>query len=183
VEQVPWARDLARRLLAEPLPRRWAHTQGVARKAQSIAHIVGEDAELLICAAWLHDIGYSPDLATTGFHPLDGARFLRDSENADDKLCRLVAHHSCALVEAKHRGLLSELVNEFPSIGGTTLDGLTYCDMTTGPKGTAVDGRTRLTEIAIRYGDDHMVTKAIRESRPQILAAIHRIELISANCP
>jgi integrase len=26
----------------------------------------------------LHDIGYSPELADTGFHPLDGARYLRD---------------------------------------------------------------------------------------------------------
>jgi hypothetical protein len=28
--------------------------------------------------AGLHDIGYSPELADMGFHPLDGARYLRD---------------------------------------------------------------------------------------------------------
>jgi len=68
VERVSWARDLTRRLLAEPLPRRWAHSQGVGRKAESIAYLVGEDAGILVCAAWLHDIGYAPALVTTGMH-------------------------------------------------------------------------------------------------------------------
>ncbi len=31
----------------------------------------------LVAAAYLHDIGYAPELAITGFHPLDGARHLR----------------------------------------------------------------------------------------------------------
>ena len=31
----------------------------------------------LVAAAWLHDIGYAPELVETGFHPLDGARYLR----------------------------------------------------------------------------------------------------------
>jgi len=26
----------------------------------------------LEAAAWLHDIGYAPDLVVSGFHPLDG---------------------------------------------------------------------------------------------------------------
>jgi hypothetical protein len=29
---------------------------------------------MLVAAAILHDVGYAPDLATTGFHPLDAAR-------------------------------------------------------------------------------------------------------------
>ncbi|WP_406239339.1 hypothetical protein [Nocardia sp. NBC_01009] len=29
-------------------------------------------------AAWLHDIGYAPDIARIGFHPVDGAEFLRE---------------------------------------------------------------------------------------------------------
>ncbi len=32
-----WARDAARSLLEEALPRRWAHVQGVAGKAESVA--------------------------------------------------------------------------------------------------------------------------------------------------
>ena len=71
------------------------------------------DAELLEAAAWLHDIGYLPDLARTGLHGLDGARYLRDVQHADPMLCRLVAHHSCAVIEAEERGLADLLRREF----------------------------------------------------------------------
>ena len=99
-----WAGHLAQALLQEPLPRRWAHVQGVADRARSLAPVLGGDADLVEAAAWLHDIGYAPGLAVTGFHPLDGARYLRDARHADVLLCRLVAHHSCALIEAEERG-------------------------------------------------------------------------------
>ncbi len=68
-----WAESTARGLLEIALPRRWAHTCGVAATAATIADLLGADAEVLAAAAWLHDIGYSPALAVTGFHPLDGA--------------------------------------------------------------------------------------------------------------
>ena len=168
---VPWARDLARQLLAEPLPRRWAHAQGVGRRAESVAHIVGADSDLLICAAWLHDIGYTPALAATGFHPLDGARYLRDAEAADPTLCRLVAHHTCAVIEARRRGLREELLAEFPPVDGPTADALLYCDMTTSPDGDLVDVETRLDEIAERYSAGSVVYESIKEARSQILRA------------
>src|SRR5256885_15638997 len=91
-----WAQQLARTLLQEPLPRRWAHVQGVATRARSLAPVLGPDADLLEAAAWLHDVGYAPDLAVTGLHQLDGARYLRDTQHAGSMLCRLVAHPSCA---------------------------------------------------------------------------------------
>jgi len=78
-----WAQHLARALLQEPLPRRWAHVQGVASRAHSLAPVLGADADLLEAAAWVHDIGYAPGLATTGLHQLDGARYLRDAQHAD----------------------------------------------------------------------------------------------------
>ena len=84
-----WAGHLARALLQDPLPRRWAHVQGVAAQARSLAPVLGADADLLEAAAWLHDIGYSPGLAATGFHPLDGGRYLRDTQHADAMLGRL----------------------------------------------------------------------------------------------
>ena len=83
-----WAQQLARALLQEPLPRRWTHVQGVAARARGLAPVLGADADLLIAAAWLHDIGYAPDLAVTGLHALDGARYLRDAEHADAMVCR-----------------------------------------------------------------------------------------------
>ena len=82
-ELTEWAYPLAESLLAEPLPRRWKHSLGVADRARTIAPTLGADAELLEAAAVLHDIGYAPDLAKTGFHPLDGARYLRDVASAD----------------------------------------------------------------------------------------------------
>ena len=109
-----WAQDLARALLADALPRRWAHVQGVAARARSLALSLGSDAGLLEAAAWLHDIGYLPELAATGLHGLDGARYLRDVQHADPMLCRLVAHHSCAVIEAEERGLAALLTSEFP---------------------------------------------------------------------
>jgi hypothetical protein len=37
MDLVPWARGRAEELLAEPLPGRWAHTQGVGRLAELLA--------------------------------------------------------------------------------------------------------------------------------------------------
>ena len=57
-----WAEGLARTLLADSLPRRWAHVQGVAARARTLMSSLGSDAGLLEAAAWLHDIGYAPYL-------------------------------------------------------------------------------------------------------------------------
>ena len=126
-----WAERLARTLLQEPLPRRWAHSQGVAARARGLAPVLGADADLLEAAAWLHDIGYAPGLTLTGRHQLDGARYLRDTQHADALLCRLVAHHSCAIIEAAERGLADVLSLEFDPAPYALASVLTCCDMTT----------------------------------------------------
>ncbi|WP_245655998.1 HD domain-containing protein [Microtetraspora fusca] len=170
--QAEWARDLARQLLEKPLPRRWAHTQGVAARAVSLAPILGDDTDTLTAAAYLHDIGYSPELVDTGFHPLDGARYLRDVVQADETLYRLVAHHSCAVNEATERGLFDVLNKEFMPERPDLMDALTYCDMTTGPDGRHLDVTERLAEIHSRYGPEHLVSRSITASTPCILAAV-----------
>ncbi len=109
-----WAWRIAEAELATSLPRRWAHSQGVAARAAQLARVAGGGAPLLAAAAVLHDVGYAPRLAATGFHPLDGARFLRDVHQADERLTRLVANHSFALLEAEERGLRETLEAEFP---------------------------------------------------------------------
>ncbi|MEV7291387.1 HD domain-containing protein [Streptomyces microflavus] len=98
----PWAMAVAEAELSSPLPRRWAHTQGVAEHAREVRQVLGVDAGLLLAAATLHDVGYAPRLAATGFHPLDGARFLRDEHGAEERLVRLVANHSFAHVGKLH---------------------------------------------------------------------------------
>ena len=169
-----WAAELARKLLEVPLPRRWAHVQGVAAQARSLAPILGDDADLLESAAWLHDIGYSPELAHTAFHPLDGARYLRDVERVDPRLCSLVANHSCAILEADERGLADVLSSEFPSPDPKLNDALAYCDMTTTPTGDVVDVQDRLSEIVERYGPDDVVTRFVKKAESTLVSSVAR---------
>jgi hypothetical protein len=171
------AEIIARRLLKDPLPRRWDHTQGVAAKAVATAKALTSDPGLLTAAAWLHDIGYARAIADagTGFHPLDGARYLRDAVNAEPMLCCLVAHHSCALAGAAELGLAGELASEFPRPPDDLADALTYCDMTTSPDGQPVPVAQRLAEICARYGPDHVVTRVMTSSAPDIAAAVGRV--------
>jgi hypothetical protein len=182
-----WAEDTARAILQRPLPRRWAHTQGVAAQARTLESILGNDADLLAAAAWLHDIGYAPDLVDTGFHPLDGARYLDVFPQASDVLRRLVAHHSCAIIEAAERGLGDQLSREFGPVGGELADALIYCDMTTGPDGQRLSVERRLAEIRSRYGSDDPVSRALARSAPELTGAVYRVRrrlvrVTSARC-
>ena len=170
-----WAEHLAGTLLQVPLPRRWAHIQGVAARARSIAPTLGPDAALLEAAAWLHDIGYLPELAGAGLHQLDGALYLRDVKHADLMLCRLVAHHSCAVVEAEERGLATVLCREFEPAPQVLANALTFCDMTTSPDGEPVRVERRLAEIHSRYGAEHLVSRSIHRATPMILDAVDQL--------
>ena len=174
-QEAEHAEEIARKLLEKPLARRWAHTQGVAAQARMLAAILGDEAHLIEAAAWLHDIGYSPALVATGFHPLDGARYLRDVQNAEDILCRLVANHSCAIIEARQRGLANELISEFPRVDPALEDALTYCDMTTAPDGLPVCVQNRLSEIVKRYGPFNVVTRFITRAKPNLIASVGRV--------
>jgi hypothetical protein len=136
---------------------------------------------LVEAAAWLHDIGYAPDLVNTGFHALDGARYLRDVHGADERLCRLVAHHSCAVFEAEQRGLLDVLQGEFPQEQTELRQGLTYCDMTTGPDGSPLEVAERLAEILSRYGADHLVSRSISNATPCITSDVQTVQDRLAN--
>ena len=172
---VSWAGQLSQALLQEALPRRGAHVQGVAARARSLAPVLGADADLVEAAAWLHDIGYAPGLATTGLHALDGARYLRDAQHADPMLCRLVAHHSYAIVEAGERGLADVLGREFEPAPYLLSSVLTCCDMTTSPYGELISVETRLAEIHQRYGPGHLVSRSIQQATPMILRAVEQV--------
>ena len=184
MNQADWAEELTRKHLEVPLPRRWAHVQGVAARARALAPILGDDADLLEAAAWLHDVGYSPELVETGFHPLDGARFLHMVHGADDRLVRLVANHSCALLEAEERGLRAALEAEFPPLRARRLmDALLWCDMTTASDGDQATADLRIAEIVSRYGEDSVVGRFIRRASPEIFAAVARVEKARADHP
>lgn len=169
------AREEAARLLGTS-SERWDHVAGVAAAARAIVDFVPpEDAELLVVSAWLHDIGYSPAIAETGFHPLDGARHLR-SLGASPRLCSLVAHHSAAVVEANVRHMRAMLLAEFPPEESIVADALTFADMTTSPSGDPVAVEERLAEILERYPPTDPVHRAITESAPMLRNAVARVE-------
>jgi hypothetical protein len=167
------ASEVARRLLSAELPRRWAHVQAVGAKAQRVGHLMGgEEGNTLALSAWLHDIGYSPGLIDTGLHSLDGARWL-SANGFDARIAALVAHHSCARLEAKERGLADQL-KEFDCEETAVADALCFCDMTTGPDGETLATPERLREIRERYGPDDVVTRFITRAEQWILAAVER---------
>lgn len=162
------AQELARSLLKAELPVRWAHSRGVAGQAVALRRLLPQHAELLEAAAWLHDIGYASSLAVTGFHALDGARRLRETGFGDPTLWTLVAHHTCADIEAQVRGLGDVLAAEFPleGVDPFLVAALTYCDMTTGPDGAPLGVNERITEILSRYGPQDVVHRAIAQATP-----------------
>jgi putative nucleotidyltransferase with HDIG domain len=176
VSLTDWAYALARRTLAPVLPRRWVHVQAVAQRAQEAAAVVAADeVELLVAAAVLHDIGYAPALVDTGFHPLDGARYLRRLA-APPRLVNLVAQHSGAAHEARLYGLDSELA-AFADEGPTPVrDALWWADQTTGPNGQRLTVHQRLADIARRHGPHSLATRALHTARPERLATVQRTE-------
>jgi hypothetical protein len=170
-----WAAGLAGERLAWMLPRRWEHVQGVSRRARAVTPLFSvDDGELLIAAALLHDIGYAPNVAKTGFHPLDGACYLR-GVGGPDRLVNLVAHHSCATLEAELRGLSDKLV-EFEDEKTAVRDALWWADMTTTPDGGETTVADRVAEIQSRYGPDDLVSRFIRRAWDDLNAAVECTE-------
>jgi len=165
------AGDLFEDLLSQLPLRRQAHTREVGRKAESVARLVepclrGD----LVVAATLHDIGYAH--RHTGFHALDGARFLASS-GFSMIVCDLVARHSASEIEAQVRGIDVVVFDEF----ATSVDlsaahsVIAWADMTTSPTGGTVTVEERLQEIQSRYGPEALVTAFIDHARERLLAA------------
>lgn len=141
---------------------RWLHVQAVGRSAEELKARGLDVSDALVMAAWLHDVGYGKSVAATGFHPVDGARWLADQDAPPDVVA-LVAHHSGAWFEAEERGF-ADAIARFPEPDQDQLDVLTLIDMSTGPTGRRVSVQERLTEILQRYPSDHPVHRAVTRS-------------------
>jgi HD domain len=173
-QMVNWAAEQASILLM-PQGNRWLHVQGVVKMARLVGRIFeDEDYAYLIAAAYLHDIGYAPQLRQTGFHPLDGARFVLSSLG-DMRLASLVAYHSEARFEAQLRGYAGEL-QAFPREQSAVTDALTYCDQIIDLTGLQVSLQERTTEVIQRYGETDIVTRAIHLSLPYVSLAVARTQ-------
>ena len=87
----------------------------------------------LAAAAWLHDIGYAPALAVTGFHCLDGARHLA-GKGSPPSLVAIVGWQTGAAFEANERGLRIQL-EKLPAPFADDLQVVNLLDLVIGPKG------------------------------------------------
>lgn len=171
--QLGTARQLAGALLGE-VGTRWQHSIGVASRAAELsAAVAPADRTLLIAAAWLHDIGYCPRLAVTGFHPLDGARFLA-AEGWPLRLCALVAHHSGAGFVAEATGLVDEMA-EFPDERSAVTDALALADQTTSPTGVPAILADRIAETVRRHGPDSVQAAVHARRGPYLLGVADRV--------
>ena len=167
-----WAEEHARRLLS-PLGKRWRHAEAVADIARDLARsLAPEDAGVLVASAYLHDVGYAPELAISGFHPLDGAQYVRALGH--DRLAGLVAHHTGARAEARLRGMEQELAG-FDDERSIVSSALAYCDLTTGPHGERMTPKQRLLDVEARYGEDSPVTGALRTAWPELMEAVEQV--------
>ncbi|HET6909099.1 MAG TPA: HD domain-containing protein [Mycobacteriales bacterium] len=156
---------MARELLAG-LPARLRHVEAVAQRARAVAaRVAAEEAEVAVAAAWLHDIGYASELALTGFHHLDGARYLRSL--GENRLAGLVAYHGAASEEAQLRGLAEEL-GEFEDEASPVAHVVTYADVTTAGDGSEVTLVDRIADVRRRYGDEHVVTDALLSAESRL---------------
>ncbi|MBI4897605.1 MAG: HD domain-containing protein [Actinobacteria bacterium] len=168
-----WAHRTAGDLLVD-LDGRWRHTMAVGERARELAWLVDErDHNALISAAYLHDIGYSPTIRDTGFHPIDGASFLR--KQGKNRLAGLVAHHSFARIEAELRGL-SEQLDQFDDEQSPVSAVLAYCDLTTGEGGARVTLKQRLNAISKRHTNESPVLDSIADLEAQATPLIASVE-------
>lgn len=145
------AQSLAHDLLQDH-GTRWAHLRTAGSVAARLTHLFElEEAALLVAAATLHDIGYSARVVQTGFHSLDGALFLR-AEGYPERLVRLVAHHSWAVVTAPQNGV-HDLELQFRREDSLLADALVYSDMHSAPSGEFIEPEARLADIARRHAN------------------------------
>lgn len=133
---------------------RYEHSRGVAQRAARAAQLVRlppDERQLLLAAAWLHDIGYA---LSSEYHPVEGARALRRAGH--ERVARLVAHHSGAAERARLLGL-PDVTAEFPVPAGADrglLDLLDVSDLLSGSDGELITPVTRLRLMVDRKGPD-----------------------------
>ncbi len=161
---------------------RWLHAQGAADAARRVLPCIDPaDQDLLVAAAWLHDIGFDHPNPPTGLHSLDGAYLLRDA-GWPERLVSLVAHHSEARFLAAGMGLLDTL-NEFEREISPVSDALVYADMSSAVDGQPVTVHLRLSDLRYRHSDDELPMRIALSSRePHLILSTARTEIRMINC-
>ncbi len=148
------------------------HSARSAARADEIARRIPHSRRTeVVAAAWLHDIGYAPQLQRTGFHPLDGALFLMTGD-WPERVIRLVAHHSLASLEAPFYGVGHHL-GVIEAVTGPDADILVSADLEGGSGEKAPTVEERLAMMRVRDEELGLVPVDVREARYAGLRAAH----------
>lgn len=120
-----YASDCARANLESTSTGAWDRSQRAAGHASNaVRHLGRPRGDIIIAAAWLHAVGESPDLARTGFAPVDGALYLL-AEGWPAPVVNLVAYQSQARLLASAFDATGQLAL-FERIQGWPSDILDY---------------------------------------------------------
>jgi len=149
-------------------PQRLNHILTVAQNVKKSAERIAKkypqkeiDVNEAYCAALLHDVGYIEEIATTSFHPLDGANFL--CEKGYQRLAELILGHSNSPEQAKLKNIAGVYASD-----DISAQLITYWDTQVLQGGKLVSYQDRLKEIYSRYGENSPVTKAHQLAKERI---------------
>lgn len=162
-------------------PKRLSHIQVIARNVRESALRLMKsgvapnlDPDLAYCAALLHDVGYLDEIRLTGFHPRDGAEFLRRSGFSD--LADLIEGHSCSPEEARLLNQPTPVLSDHP-----IAQLISYWDMRVKQGGEVVTYAARLDDILARYGAESLVGRANLDARPRLERLFAQVEELLAD--
>ena len=152
-------------------PKRVEHVLEIARRVRNSGEKLrfsGELLDLAESAALLHDIGYWKEIALTGFHPIDGAKFL--IEHGEREIADLIVGHSCSPEEGQLLGHLG--IEQSPNIVAKLI---TFWDVQVKQGGEVVTYSERYNDILKRYGEDSIVGQANKLAKSRIELIIDEV--------
>jgi hypothetical protein len=143
-----------------------------------VAPALGEDGDLLLAAAAVHDLGFGAEVAAlgVGFPAVDAARYL-EKQGAPRRLAHLVAHSAYSALEGSLRGFEAEYA-DFEDERTPLRDALWYCCLTTGPDGDPMTLEERISEWSIRYAGDPVIARYAELAPPELRGALARTEAL-----
>lgn len=115
-----YSQECARALLAVDAPEAWAQSERAAQQADTAVEALERPrGEIIVAAAWLHAIGDSPSVRSSGFAPVDGAVHLL-AGGWPTPVVNLVAHQGQARLiapafDATERLALFDRIQGWPS--------------------------------------------------------------------
>lgn len=154
------------------MPALLPHSAVAALRARTYATGLGlsvDDQDLCEVAALAHDIGKTPTLNQSGFHPIDGATYA--AAQGEPRLAALIAHHSGARYEAELLGLTIPYTHEASMVQRI----ITVVDGTTTPQGIVVTIRERQRDVIERHGATSVAAKAMEQFQSELEDAVRHI--------